>query len=101
MKRTPIQRRILTWPEVTLLLAQDQSKTWIPPKFPTRRWGNIYTLTSTTDKLTVEHLVTQLQNLGYKVKRKKDKEKTLQHKNLGIFYSIEIQESIQHIDQLD
>ena len=92
MKRTPIQKRVLTWPEVTLLLAQETSNLWIPPKFPTRRWGNTYTLTSTTDKLTVEHLVTQLQNLGYPVKKKKDKEKTLQHKNLGIFYSIEIQE---------
>ena len=46
-------------------------------------------------------MVTQLQNLGYRVKKKKDKEKTLQHKNLGIFYSIEIQESIQQVDQLD
>jgi hypothetical protein len=91
---TPTQKRILTWPEVTLLLAQDRSTTWIPPRYPTRRWGNVYTLTSTTDRKTVEHLVEELKKLGYKVKRKLDKEKTLQHKRLGTFYSIEIQESI-------
>jgi hypothetical protein len=94
MKKIPTKKRILTWPEVTQLLAKDQSGTWLPPKFPTRRWGNTYTLTSTTCKKSVEHLVSELQTLGYKVKKKRDMEKTLQCKNLGTFYSIEIQEPI-------
>jgi hypothetical protein len=98
---TPTQKRILTWPEVTALLVQETTNTWIPPRYPTRRWGNVYTLTSTTDRKTVEHLVEELKKLGYKVKRKLDKEKTLQHKNLGTFYSIEIQESISPVDQPD
>jgi hypothetical protein len=91
---TPTQKRILTWPEVTTLLAQETSTTWLPPQYPTRRWGNTYTLTSTTDKKTVDHLVEELKKLGYRVKKKRDIEKTLKHKQLGTFYSIEIQETI-------
>jgi hypothetical protein len=98
MKRTLTQKRILTWPEVTVLLLHETSTTWTPPRYPTRRWGNIYTLTSTTDKRMVEHLVKELTSHGYNVKKKRDKEKTLQHKRLGTFYSIEIQESIQSAD---
>ena len=99
MKTT--HKRILTWPEITLLLATHESTTWIPPRFPTRRWGHTYTLTSTTDRKVVEHLVEELKKLGYKVKKKRDMEKTLQHKRLGTFYSIEIQESIVSADQSD
>lgn len=98
MKKTATIRRALTWPEVSRLLAQEASQTWLPPKFPTRRWGNTYTLTSTTDRKTVEQLVIELKARGHQVKKKRDIEKTLLHRNLGTFYYIEIQEPLPLTD---
>ena len=60
-------------------------KTFVKPKFPTRRWGHVYTKDSTTDVASLNKMLKQLKDEGFNVRKKKDKEN-----NLGKFYKIEI-----------
>lgn len=100
MKKAPTHKRPLTWPEASRLLSQASGENWTPPKFPTRRLGHLYTLTSTTNKKTVELLVEDLAKLGHQVRLKIDQEETRLQKNLGTLFFIEIQETRLLLDQL-
>lgn len=61
----------------------SQNKTWICPTYPTRRWGNTYTLTSTTNIKEINNILIYLKNDGFTVKKRIEKET-----NLGKFYQI-------------
>ncbi|AFF28068.1 gp70 [Sphingomonas phage PAU] len=63
---------------------------FIKPKFPTRRWGQSFTKTSTTCKHSVERISKQLNELRFDTKIVSDKEANVKFKNLGKFKSIQI-----------
>jgi hypothetical protein len=84
------QWRTLTMDELFDYNNKDKDqKTFIKPKFPTRRWGNVYTKDSTTDTKIINNLLNKLKDDGYNVRKKLDKET-----NLGKFYRIEIKGDI-------
>lgn len=66
-------------------VALDSRKTFLKPKFPTIRWGRVYTKETTTDKPTIDRLIKLLKEDGHTVRKRIDK-KT----NQGVFYKIEI-----------
>jgi hypothetical protein len=84
------QWRTLTMDELFDYNNKDKDqKTFIKPKFPTRRWGNVYTKDSTTDIKIINNLLNKLKEDGYTVRKKLDKET-----NSGKFYRIEIKGDI-------
>lgn len=62
---------------------------WIKPVFPCRRWGHVYTKTSTTDKTALEKQMPKLIDIGIKCRKRICKESSEKFKNLGKFYKIE------------
>lgn len=61
------------------------------PNFPTRRWGQVFTKTSTTCKMSVEKILKHYKEKGCTVRRVRDEFNTKKFKgNLGTFYSVEI-----------
>lgn len=60
-------------------------KTFLKPKFPSVRWGKVYTKDTTTDKPAIDRFIKLLKDDGYTVRKRIDK-KT----NRGVFYKIEI-----------
>jgi hypothetical protein len=86
LKEETTQWRTLTMDELYDYKNKDKDQTtFIKPKFPTRRWGNVYTKDSTTDKKVINDLISELKEDGYTVRKRLDKET-----NLGKFYRIEI-----------
>ena len=69
-----------------------EQKTFIKPKFPTRRWGQVYTKTSTTDVKQINSILGKLRDEGFDVRKTLEKEN-----NLGKFYQVEIN---NHPDRL-
>ena len=70
----------------------SEQKTFTKPKFPTRRWGQVYTKTSTTDVKQLDIVLNKLKGEGFDVRKKLEKEN-----HTGKFYKIEIN---NHIDRL-
>lgn len=67
------------------------SKVFLKPTFPTRRWGQSFTKTSTTCKLSVQKIIDYYTNKGIKIRKRIDKsDKAKLFKNLGTFYYLEI-----------
>ena len=62
-----------------------EQNTFIKPKFPTRRWGNVYTKTSTTDIKLINSSIENLKIDGFDVRKNLEKKN-----NLGKFYQIQI-----------
>lgn len=62
----------------------------IKPNFPTRRWGQIYTKTATTDISKINELITILKAKGLMVRKRKCLETMIKHRNRDIFYKIEV-----------
>lgn len=65
----------------------EESKTWIIPAFPTRRWGHVYTKTSTTDVKAIDTVILNLKAKGRVVRKRICRESTEKHKQK--FYKIE------------
>lgn len=57
----------------------------IKPKFPTRRWGHVYTKISTTNIVEVNKSLKLLKEDGFDVRKRLEKKN-----NIGKFYMIEI-----------
>lgn len=78
--------RVIDMEELYDYINKDSEQTmFIKPKFPTRRWGNIYTKTSTTDIKQLNTVLRKLRDDGFDVRKKLEKDN-----NLGKFYKIEI-----------
>lgn len=86
--------KIITMEELWELCVNDEDKKKrIKPKFPTRRWGNITTKQSSTDKNYIEKGIQKLKEIGVVARKRIDNETTEKHKNFGKkFYKIEIKE---------
>lgn len=84
--------KVVTMSELYDFLNTEKSSVFIKPKFPTRRWGQIHTKTSTTDKTVLEKAIEKYKLLGVKVRKRVCKESNEKYKNLGTFYKIEIYE---------
>lgn len=85
--------KILTMEEIwdSLFEGEDQ-KVFHKPIFPTRRWGQSFTKTSTTCKQSVQKILNHYKSKGFKVRKRIDRsDKAKLFRNLGIFYYIEIQ----------
>ena len=68
---------------------EDLQKVFVKPTFPTSRWGKTYTLTSTTDILAINRLVTILKEKGYTVRKRICHASNRKFRNRGKFYMIE------------
>jgi lipocalin len=85
--------RIIDMEELYDYINKDRDeKTFIKPKFPTRRWGQVYTKTSTTDVRQIDSVLGKLRDEGFEVRKKLEKEN-----QMGKFYQIEIN---NHTDRL-
>ena len=85
--------RVIDMEELYDYLNKDRDeKTFIKPKFPTRRWGQVYTKTSTTDVKQINSVLGKLRDEGFEVRKKLEKEN-----HIGKFYQIEIN---NHTDRL-
>ena len=85
--------RVIDMEELYDYLNKDRDeKTFIKPKFPTRRWGQVYTKTSTTNVRQINTILGKLSDEGFEVRKKLEKEN-----NIGKFYQIEIN---NHADRL-
>lgn len=91
--------RIFTMDEVWDLLNPNGSKLAMKPNFPTRRWGNITTKTSTTDKESLEKAIEVLRQGGMKVRKRIDHEATKKHTLK--FYKIEVKGEIKEVNHRD
>lgn len=78
--------RVINMEELYDYINKDrEEKTFIKPKFPTRRWGQVYTKTSTTDVNQLDKILNKLREDGFDVRKKLEKEN-----HIGKFYQIEI-----------
>ncbi len=85
--------RVIDMEEIYDYINKDRDeKTFIKPKFPTRRWGQVYTKTSTTDVRQLDVVLNKLRDEGFYVRKKLEKEN-----QMGKFYQIEIN---NHTDRL-
>jgi hypothetical protein len=86
--------KIFTMEELWELCTTDEDKKKvIKPKFPTKRWGDITTKISSTDKNSIEKGIKKLKEIGVVVRKRVDHDTTEKHKNFGKkFYKIEIKE---------
>lgn len=84
--------RIVSMEELYNFLNKETSSVFITPTFPTRRWGNIYTTISTTDKTVLDRAILKYAEIGVKARKRKDKENTEKFKKSGILYKLEIYE---------
>lgn len=81
---------IYTMSELWDLCNPIPNKTFIKPEFPTRRWGEITTHTSSTDKLAIEKGIVLLKEKGVKCRKRIDHFNTKKFKSYGKkFYQIE------------
>ena len=93
MEANTIEWRVITMDELWSYNNKDrQDNVVIRPKFPTRRWGNAYTKTSTTDIRSINDLLDKLKEHGHVV-RKRIEKKTKQ----GPFYRLEIKNHSEKI----
>jgi hypothetical protein len=85
--------RIYTMSELWKLFNEEKnSKVFIEPNFPTRRWGQITTKTSTTDIKSINKGIEKLKTLNIKCRKRLCKESMNRFKMMGRFYKIEIKE---------
>jgi hypothetical protein len=67
--------RVIDMEELYDYINKDKDeKTFIKPKFPTRRWGQVYTKTSTTDVRQIDIVLGKLRDEGFEVRKKLEKE---------------------------
>lgn len=66
-----------------------KSTIFIKPKFPTTRWGEVYTKTATTNIILIDFLIEILKKQGRQVRKRICYETTLKLKKRGKFYKIE------------
>ena len=85
--------RTLTMDELWDFCHKDWHEDMKKPKYPTRRWGQVYTKESTTNINEVNKVIPLLKECGFTV-RKRIEKKT----NLGTFYRIEIK---NHPDRIE
>jgi hypothetical protein len=86
--------KIFTMEELWELCTTDEDKKKvIKPKLPTKRWGDITTKISSTDKNSIEKGIQKLKEIGVVARKRVDHDTTEKHKNFGKkFYKIEIKE---------
>jgi len=81
--------RIISMEELFDFVNRDKDRsTFAKPTFPTRRWGNTYTRTSTTDFKQINSILEELKLNGFEVRKRLEKKN-----NLGKFYLIEINQT--------
>lgn len=83
---------ILTMSECWDIINANNSNL-IKPSFPCRRWGNSYSLISTTDKKSIDLILIDLKDKNIASRKKIDKISTNKF-NRGTFYMIEIKKEI-------
>ncbi len=67
------------------------SQVFLKPHFPTSRWGNVYTKTSTNDYVFIQLALKELQRKGVESKKIIDKTTSDRHRRRGTkFYSIKV-----------
>lgn len=67
--------------------------TFVKPKFPTRRWGHVYTKTSTTNFKSLNNTLFRLREYGFEVKIEVEKEN-----QMGKYYQIKIKNQVNNIN---
>ena len=83
-----------TWHQLSMddlyeLLVDKESSVFTKPKFPTKRWGKIYTKNATNDKLAIDRGLSELKKKGIICRKRLCKETMQKHPNQGKFYKIE------------
>lgn len=68
----------------------NASQIFSKPTFPTRRWGDVYTKISTTNKTVINCLIHNMKVNGKQVRKRLDREAMNKWTRYGNFYKIEI-----------
>lgn len=84
--------RIVSMSELYDFLNTEKSSVFVKPEFPTRRWGQIHTKVSTTDKDTLKRALEKYKKVNVKAKITSCVDSNNKYKKLGKFYKIEIYE---------
>jgi hypothetical protein len=82
--------KIFTMSELWKILNPKPNKLFVEPNFPTRRWSNTTTKTSTTDIKAINKGIFLLKENNIKCRKKICIESNKKFKQLGKFYKIEI-----------
>lgn len=83
------------WDILTEDYTEQQKNTFLKPKFPTRRWGDITTKEATTDKISIERCLSKLREGNTKCRKRINKTLTEKFKSFGKkLYYIEIKNKL-------
>lgn len=91
-KKVMAEWRVYTMEELYDFLNKEKSTVFLKPTFPTRRWGQIYLKTSSTDISVINKGCILLTEAGFQVRKRLDRDAMEKFPNNGKFYKIEIKE---------
>lgn len=85
--------RIYTMSELYKLLNTEKSLVFIEPTFPTCRWGQTHTKTSSTDIFAINKGIGKLREQGITARKRICYDDMKKYRSRGKFYRIEIKEN--------